>query len=139
MSARGTAELTELMAAVTACTNVEGMAMNSLVADALIERAKQGKRVMVLSHTHQAARQAFREIADHATNADEIRRANGKERITFDNGGSIRVCSVQGNGYRGFVTDLVYVEREADALLAPAGFRDVRSLVATTGGEIVRE
>lgn len=92
--------------------------MNRYAALGLVLDAYEGKRVVVLSPSHPAARDALDECARSPfAEGAEVYRANGAERILFGTLGSIRFQSVR-RPLRGLTADVVFLDQDADRQLS---------------------
>ena len=116
--------------------------MNRYVVAGMVAEAREGRRIMVLAHDGNMAREWMDECIRHADAADVIRasRANGAERIWFYSGGIIVFRSVQGHGHRGISVDTVYVDAGADEKLRDrAGWASIAACTAASPtGEVIR-
>lgn len=92
--------------------------MNDITAHALAQRAAVvGQKVVVVSSSSRYCETAF-EIFDSLKlpTATGIRRANGRQRIDFVSGGSVRFITPRQEGaIRGHSADLVFVDADVDA------------------------
>lgn len=88
--------------------------MNRYAALGLVLDAYEGKRIIVLSPSHNASRDALEECARSPfAEGAEVRRANGAERITFGTLGCIRFQNVL-RPLRGMFADVVFIDEAAD-------------------------
>lgn len=91
--------------------------MNRYVAEGIIHDARSGSRIIVISASAAAAHEAFSEIAKRLgrSEASEIRRVHGRERIKLG-GGQIGFVSAQAPGALRGKVDIVFIDGEtADA------------------------
>ena len=110
--------------------------MNRIMADGLLNEARDGALVAVLSKNRTELRAAFDAMATRVDGA-QVFRANGRERINF-NGARGSVRFVTPDGARGLSANLVYIPRHPD-------YETMRQLVRTaaiitaTGGEVLTD
>lgn len=83
--------------------------MNKFVARGLADEARAGRSVLVVSKGHSVAMNAMHEVVDTA--GGQAVRTNGRERVTFEGGGTIWFKRA-GIGVRGLQVDTVFVERD---------------------------
>ncbi len=109
--------------------------MNRYTATGVLNDMRQGRRVIVLTATQQAARLAFEQVAAQAAADEKARRTNGCERITAANGtGWIAFGSTRGTQHRGTTADVVFLDSgcpDTPSMVAPI-------VAASPVGEVVR-
>lgn len=102
--------------------------MNKLMAEAVLARATQGQRLIIVDRTMTACQAHFDDVAHTVDDATaQITRTNGRQRITLTNGGSIRFLTYR--NLRGATADIAVLYNEshlttpAQAALAPVIMR----------------
>jgi len=80
----------------------------------ILDLARGGRRVLVVSSSHDHSAAALEAILEHESNASQVRRARGAERITFESGGRILFVSVRSHAERGLTVDAVYYARDVE-------------------------
>ena len=112
--------------------------MNKYAAAGLIEEARNGRTVLIVSHSYAASQEAFRMMADHAPDASRIMRSASTLAIEYPSG-RVRLTATHGGAHRGVSADIVFIEHEADRYLSRDHYRDIAPIIATSPhGEIVR-
>lgn len=118
--------------------------MNKCTASALAAEAAAGARVLIVSHSVIAARQAFHDFDELAESVGaEVRRANGAQRLTFPSGGRVHFTSARATGGRGLAVDVVFVDWDVETELSVDELKrfydDITPCLATsTRHEIIR-
>ena len=110
--------------------------MNRYVMTGLLADAREGKDVILVSATWNAARAAFDQATDAVLGeAVEVRRTHGRELVRYrDSGGSLRFVSAGGSSVRGFSADVVFVDCDA----GQAVMAQVVPVVHSRNGELLR-
>ena len=97
--------------------------MNRYIDQGIIADALNGARVVVCGFARDIGESVAR-LTELCRGIDiRVTRANGRQRIEFPNGGSIKFVSTSRTGGRGFTADVVVVDRaivEADSELLAA-------------------
>lgn len=115
--------------------------MNKYTAAGLIAAAETGKHIIVASHKRPAARSAFRDIADQAPITSITHAANGRERLTFPNGGEVRITVYNTHAHdtlQGCSADIVYLDWPVDVESPDAMAEAARCVAASACGEVIR-
>jgi len=88
--------------------------MNRFTALGLAHEAAKGKRILVLTATQRAAREALDDFdrLDHAPS--RVCRVNGAQRIDYQTGGRIDFRSTGSTGCRGMTADTLYLDVDVD-------------------------
>lgn len=108
--------------------------MNEYTAFGLFAEAAVGLRVIVLSHTMDASRQAMADFEPFAKDdACTIHRSHGVERIQHPTGGSIDFTSQRSPRLRGMTADIVFIDYPEVIEMGMA-----EAVISASDGEIVR-
>lgn len=81
--------------------------MNRYTAAGVLADIRDGRRVLVLSETQHLARCAFAEVTAGAQDGERVRRTNGDERITAEDGRGWVAFGSNCLRLRGFTVDVV--------------------------------
>lgn len=110
--------------------------MNRYTNAGVLADMRQGRRVLVLCQTQREARHAFTGMARHVLPSETVRRANGAERITAEDGqGWVAFASANGNAFRGMSVDVVVLDHDS----SPASLANITPVLAASEvGELIR-
>lgn len=113
--------------------------MNRYAAWGIVQDARDGRRVLVVSPRQTEARTAFDEISAVTHGADRVIRASGRERIEHRNGGCVYFTTPRSTGGRGVAVDIIYIDAGADEQLDQERWNNLLPCLATSrDGEIIR-
>ena len=119
--------------------------MNTYTARALMAEAIEGARVLVVSHSGTAVRDAFSDFDALAATAgaESVRRANGAQQIRFASGGCVFFTAASSRHARGLAVDVVFVDWDVETELRGEQLRKfydnvVPCLASSSRHELVR-
>ncbi|WP_336642325.1 hypothetical protein [Microbacterium sp. MMO-56] len=111
--------------------------MNRYAAAGIANDARDGRRILVVTHNRREAHHAFEDIARLTHNAKRIRRTNGAERIDHHNGGSVHFTTPRSHGARGLTLDTIDLDTGVEP--TPDLTTELTPCLATSrDGELIR-
>lgn len=111
--------------------------MNKFAALGLLLEAAKGRKVAVISRTHEQARHAMRDFEVPLADGWRVRRANGDERIDTPAGGTLRFLSMH-ESLRGTTHDVIFLDVDVDREMTIDNYDGLCLALRAPGGEIIR-
>jgi hypothetical protein len=111
--------------------------VNKYAALGLLVEAAKGRKVALISRTHEQARHAMYDFEVPTADGWRVRRANRDERIDTPAGGVIRFLSIR-QSLRGTTHDVIFLDVDVDREMTIDNYDDLRHALRGADGEIIR-
>ncbi len=106
--------------------------MNRYIRDGVLADMRAGRRVIVFSRGHLAARELLASFAEHVRDGERVYRTHGSERVEARNsGGWVRFMSIAA-GVRGLSADVVVLDTQP----SPQQLEEIVP-ITSVGGEVM--